>query len=122
MSIELKIQSKSEQILQREARFYGVTATAVAKAIIDKVVAGDMVRDVLQGVDVSSYQLRRATPAPKPPRQYRYSLNGKPVKLESLAAEFGIPMNTIRGRVKRGMTVAEAVQVRDLRFKREVGQ
>lgn len=59
MSIKPVIQSKTEAILLKEADFYGVNATALAKAIIDKVVGGGMTRDVLQGVDVQSYQSRR---------------------------------------------------------------
>lgn len=114
MSINLKIQSKAEAILQSEAKFYGVTATAVAKAIMDKVVAGEMIRDVLQGVDVASYQERRAKPLPvmKAPRQYKYSLNGKPVKLDELAIEHGIAPTTLRRWVKAGMPIAEAIKGR----------
>ncbi|MDJ1632276.1 hypothetical protein [Rhizobium rhizogenes] len=59
MSLSIKIQAKAEEILESEAAFYGVNATALAKAIIDKVVAGGMTRAVLQGVDVASYQERR---------------------------------------------------------------
>lgn len=66
MSISIKIQAKTEQILESEATFYGVNATALGKAILDKVVAGGMTRDVLQGVDVTSYQMRkRGRPAHK---------------------------------------------------------
>jgi formaldehyde-activating enzyme involved in methanogenesis len=59
MTILIPIQAKAEDILQSEAAFYGVNATALAKAIIDKVVGGGMTREVLQGVDVESYQERR---------------------------------------------------------------
>jgi hypothetical protein len=70
VSINIRIQAKTEQILESEAAFYGVNATAVGKAIIDKVVAGGMTRDVLQGVDVESYQeRRRGRPTPNGPRQ-----------------------------------------------------
>ena len=59
MSLDLRIQAKTQSILESEARFYGVNATAVAKAIIDKVVGGGLTRDVLQGVDMESYQERK---------------------------------------------------------------
>jgi hypothetical protein len=59
MSINIKVQAKSEDMLQSEAAFYGVNATALGKAIIDKVVGAGLTRDVLQGVDVLSYQERR---------------------------------------------------------------
>lgn len=59
MSIDIKIQAKTADILASEAAFYGVHPTALAKAILDKVVAGGMTRDVLTGVDVESYQSRR---------------------------------------------------------------
>lgn len=59
MTLRVEIQAKAEQILESEAGFYGVNATALAKAIIDKVAAGGLIRDVLQGVDVASYQNRR---------------------------------------------------------------
>lgn len=59
MSIDIKIQAKTATILESEATFYGVHPTAVAKAIIDKVVSGGLTREVLQGVDVESYQNRR---------------------------------------------------------------
>lgn len=59
MSINVVIQAKTLDVLESEARFFGVHPTALAKAIIDKVTTGGMVRDVLQGVDVSSYQARK---------------------------------------------------------------
>ncbi|NLS19877.1 hypothetical protein HGP16_25390 [Rhizobium sp. P40RR-XXII] len=59
MSLNVKVQAKTEEILESEAAFYGVNATALAKAIIDKVVSGGLTRDILQGVDVVSYQERR---------------------------------------------------------------
>lgn len=59
MSINIRIRAKAEDVLQSEAEFYGVNATALAKAIIDKVVGGGLTRDVLQGVDVLSYQDRK---------------------------------------------------------------
>lgn len=59
MTIEIQIRAKAEDMLHSEAEFYGVNATALAKAIIDKVVGGGLTRDVLQGVDVASYQARK---------------------------------------------------------------
>ena len=59
MSLNIKIQAKAEQMLKSDAEFFGVTPTAVAKAIIDKVCGGGLTRDVLQGVDVESYQERK---------------------------------------------------------------
>lgn len=59
MSIKVVIQAKTADILKSESEFYGVHSTAIAKAIIDKVVGGGLIRDVLQGVDVESYQQRR---------------------------------------------------------------
>lgn len=66
MSINVIIQAKTLDALESEAKFFGVHPTALAKAIIDKVTTGGMVRDVLQGVDVESYQIRkRGRPAKK---------------------------------------------------------
>lgn len=59
MTIQVLIQAKDEAILKAEADFFFVTPTALAKAIIDKVVTSGMTRDVLQGVDVASYQQRK---------------------------------------------------------------
>lgn len=59
MSVLLPIQGKAYEILQAEADFYGVTPTAVAKAIMDRVLVGGQTRDALQGVDVTSYQDRK---------------------------------------------------------------
>ncbi|RWX78287.1 hypothetical protein EPK99_06560 [Neorhizobium lilium] len=123
MSIDIRIQSKAEQILQHEAAFYGVTPTAVAKAIMDKVVAGDLIRDVLQGVDVASYQDRRPKSHPKPPsapkhpRQFKYSFKGAPVKLEAIAAEHGVSPTTLRRRINSGMPIEQALSVGDMRKK-----
>lgn len=58
MSIDIRIQSKAEAILIEEAKFFGVTPTALTKAIVDKVATGGLTREVLQGVDVTSYQDR----------------------------------------------------------------
>ena len=66
MSINVIIQSKTLDVLQSEAAFFGVNATALAKAILDKVATGGLTREVLQGVDVVSYQERkRGRPAKK---------------------------------------------------------
>jgi formaldehyde-activating enzyme involved in methanogenesis len=59
MSLKIIVQAKAEQMLKHDAEFFGVTPTAVAKAIIDKVSGGGLTRDVLQGVDVGSYQDRK---------------------------------------------------------------
>lgn len=58
MSIKVVIQAKTEDVLKEEAKFFGVTPMALTKAIIDKVATGGLTRDVLQGVDVASYQDR----------------------------------------------------------------
>lgn len=66
MSITVRVQSKTLDVLESEARFFGVHPTALAKAILDKVATGGLTRDVLQGVDVDSYQIRkRGRPASK---------------------------------------------------------
>lgn len=66
MSINIVVQSKTLDALQSEAQFFGVHPTALAKAILDKVATGGLTRDVLQGVDVESYQMRkRGRPAKK---------------------------------------------------------
>lgn len=59
MSIKPVIQAKTADILEKEAIHYGVTATAMAKAIIDTVVREGLVHTMLVGVDVESYQERR---------------------------------------------------------------
>lgn len=58
MSIDIRVSAKTESIISAEAQFYGVSAAALAKAILDKVATTGITRDVLQGVDVSSYQHR----------------------------------------------------------------
>lgn len=66
MSINIVIQSKTLDVLESEARFFGVHPTALAKAILDKVATSGLTREVLQGVDVVSYQERkRGRPAKK---------------------------------------------------------
>lgn len=96
MSLQVKIQSKAEIVLASEAGFYGVTPTALAKAIIDKVATGGLVRDVLQGVDVVSYQDRKRG-TPKPLATFRY--NGEGMSLASIAKITGTPLNTLRYRI-----------------------
>lgn len=59
MSVDIRIQAKTAAVLEKEALHYGVSATAMAKAIIDAVVQHDLVHNVLVGVDVESYQQRR---------------------------------------------------------------
>lgn len=59
MSVKLVIQGKTLEILQAEANFFHANPTALARAIIDRVVRGGSIRDVLQGVDVHSYEIRR---------------------------------------------------------------
>ena len=66
MGIDIRIQAKTADMLKAEADFYKVNPTALAKAIIDKIVAGGLTRDVMQGVDVASYESRkRGRPARK---------------------------------------------------------
>lgn len=105
MSLLLKIQSKAEAILESEAAFYGVNATAIAKAIIDKVVCAGHIRDVLQGVDVASYQERR-----------RYRDHGKPVylfrgahrTLKDIQEITGVSSVLIKNRLDRGWKLERA--------------
>lgn len=59
MSITVKVQSKALEVLESEARFFGVHPTALVKAILDQVATGGLTRQVLQGVDVESYQIRK---------------------------------------------------------------
>lgn len=59
MSINVIIQAKTLDALESEAKFFGVNTTALAKAILDKVATGGLTREVLQGVDVVSYQERK---------------------------------------------------------------
>ena len=98
MSLEVKIQAKAESVLASEAQFYGVTPTALVKAIIDKVAVGGLTRDVLQGVDVGSYQDRkRGTPHPSPKHTYQ----GQSMSLAAISKKTGIPLVTLRTRIYR---------------------
>lgn len=117
MSINIRIQAKTEQILESEAAFYGVNATALGKAIIDKVVAGGIIRDVLQGVDVESYQARpRGRPASagelpqKVGRPPKHVFDGAPVSLAAMSRRFGIPRSTLWLRISKGMSMEQAVR------------
>lgn len=66
MSIDIRIQAKTADILESEALHYGVNATAMARAIIETVVREGIVHETLAGVDVESFQnRRRRRPAPK---------------------------------------------------------
>lgn len=105
MSLNIKIQAKSESILQSEARFYGVTATAVAKAIIDKVVGGELTRDVLQGVDVASYQTRHRDRAKGADT---YHFRGVFRTLKEIQAITGVSSNLIASRIGRGWKLEKA--------------
>lgn len=109
MSLQVKIQSKAENVLASEASFYGVTATALAKAIIDKVATGGILREVLQDVDVSSYQDRkRGTPRPKSIFDYK----GEKLSLPAIARKSGIPLITLRNRIyARGWSADRAFSV-----------
>lgn len=98
MSLEVKIQAKAESVLASEAQFYGVTPTALVKAIIDKVAVGGLTRVVLQGVDVGSYQDRkRGTPHPSPKHTYQ----GQRMSLAAISKKTGIPLVTLRTRIYR---------------------
>ena len=59
MGIDIRIQAKTAEILKAEAEFFKINPTALAKAILDKIVAGGLTREVMQGVDVASYQDRK---------------------------------------------------------------
>lgn len=96
MSLQVKIQAKAESVLASEAQFYGVTPTALAKAIIDKVAVGGLTRDVLQGVDVESYQDRkRGTPKSLGTHEFR----GRKLSLSAISEITGIPPITLRNRL-----------------------
>lgn len=104
MSLEVKIQAKAESVLASEAQFYGVTPTALAKAIIDRVAVGGLTRDVLQGVDVESYQDRkRGTPTTFPTHVYQ----GQKMSLAAIAKETGISLLTLRNRLYRSKWTEE---------------
>ncbi|MCZ7488204.1 hypothetical protein [Rhizobium rhizogenes] len=98
MSLQVKIQAKAESVLASEAQFYGVTPTALAKAIIDKVAVGGLTRDVLQGVDVESYQDRkRGTPTTFPTHVYQ----GQKMSLSAVSKKTGISLLNLRNRLYR---------------------
>ena len=113
MSLKVVVQGKAEAILQDEARFYGVNATDVVKAIIDRIVTGGMVRDVLQGVDVLSYHDRRkGRPRVKPivirsKRQPSavYEFSGRMLTVTQISRLTGLPASTVRNRAKRGLAI-----------------
>lgn len=102
MTIRLDIQAKAEDVLKSEAKFFRASPTAVAKAIIDKVVTGGLVRDVLQGVDVESYQQRQQG------KRRRYKFQGKTRSVASVARETGISQTVLYGRLARGWTLDKA--------------
>jgi hypothetical protein len=115
MSVTVVIQAKALEILESEAAFYDVTPTALAKAIMSKVIAGGLTRDVLQGVDVGSYQIRRrGRPSEhhvkeKRGRKPKFTLHGEPVSLAHLSAKTGIPRSTIWRRMKVGQSLEQAI-------------
>lgn len=102
MSLQVKIQAKAESVLASEAQFYGVTATALVKAIVDKVAVGGLTRDVLQGVDVESYQDRKRG---NPPATFTYQ--GRRLPLSDISKETGISLFTLRTRIYRGKWTEE---------------
>jgi hypothetical protein len=59
MSIPVNVQAKTAAILEKEALFYGVNATAVAKAILDTVANEGLTHTILAGIDVESFQQRK---------------------------------------------------------------
>lgn len=59
MSLKAVIQAKTEAILEREALFYGVNATAMVKAIIDTVANEGLIHSILAGIDVERFQERK---------------------------------------------------------------
>jgi hypothetical protein len=105
MSLNIRIQSKAMTILQDEAKFYAVTPTALGKAIIDKVVAGGLVRDVLQGVDVSSYQDRERSADHGLPV---YRFRGVDRTLKDIQTLTGVSAVLIKSRLDRGWKLERA--------------
>jgi len=105
MSLSVKIQAKCEAILESEAAFFGVNATALAKAIVDKVVAGGMIRDVLQGVDVASYQERRRH---KEHGLDVYHFRGVNRTLKEIQIITGVRSVLIKSRLDRGWKLERA--------------
>jgi hypothetical protein len=59
MSIPVTIQAKTAAILERDALFYGVNATAVCKAILDTVAREGLTHQILAGIDVESFHNRK---------------------------------------------------------------
>jgi hypothetical protein len=104
MSLNVRIQSKAEQILRTEARFYGVKPTALAKAIFDKVVSGELTRDVLQGVDVSSYERRERQRA----RCELYHFRGADRTLPEIQKITGVSAKLIASRLNGGWKLEKA--------------
>lgn len=105
MSIDIKIQAKTADILASEAAFYGVNPAAVAKAIIDKVVGGGLTREVLIGVDVESYRPAR------PGRRAGtgdFMFEGRLRSITFIADRTGIPAHVIRSRLRRGWEMERA--------------
>lgn len=107
MSIDIKIQAKTAEILASEAAFYSVNPAAVAKAIHDKVVAGGLTREVLTGVDVDSYRVTR-------PGRRRgtgdFEFEGRLRSIAFISEQTGIPAHVIRSRLRRGWPMERAAR------------
>lgn len=119
MSIDIRIQSKAEIVVQAEAKFFGVSAPTLMRAATDKLILSGGLRDFMQGVDLQSYEARSARASKvaedrlKNPKTF--FLDGKPVRLRELSLLSGIPQSTLWRRIKNGMTAADAIKVRDMR-------
>lgn len=105
MSIKPVIQAKTEAILEREAISYGVTATALAKAIVETVVGEGIIHETLAGIDVEAFQQRRRG---SDHGKGAYRFEGRMMSLPAISQITGIHFNLIKSRLARGWDLERA--------------
>lgn len=104
MNFRPAIQGKTAAILEKEALHYGVTGTALVKAIVETVVREGIVHETLAGVDVESFAHRKRGR----PKMKLYEYRGDRVSLADISGTTGIPASVIRSRLRVGWDMERA--------------
>ncbi len=104
------IKSDTAAVLEKEALVYGVSAAAMARAIVTTVVSEKLTHTILAGVDVKAME-----PRGRQTKYERYDFMGGRYSVDEIASMTGIPASTLRNRIKRGMSAEMAVARKDMR-------
>lgn len=105
MSIHLHLSGQTESIFRAEAETMGISASALAKAVLATAAEENTIPTLVAGVDLEFFQEQLAKRSGRYPV---HSFRGRKMSLAKIAEEVGISKYTIKARLDSGWTMERA--------------